>query len=73
MDGAIVAKGVEVVEQRGVAVAVAELEVVADAAGFVEVAVSIALRLRQRRLQRQVRLVYIGDDLILRGGDCELA
>ena len=40
---AVVAKGVEVVEQSGVAVAIAELEVVADAGGFVEVASLVAI------------------------------
>src|ERR1700753_328601 len=70
---AIVTECIEVIEERGAAVAIAELKIVADAGGFGNVVSVIARGHRGRCFVADPRLIYVIDDLIACGGFGEAA
>src|ERR1700750_2446791 len=72
-DGAIVTQGREVVEQGSVAVAIAELQVVADVRGLVQVMAVVTLGEALSGVVGHPGLIDVGDDLVARGGNSEAA
>ncbi len=72
-DGSVVAQGREVIEQRGITVAIAELQIIADVPGLIQVVAVVALRQALRRIERHPGLIDVRDHLIASGSNSEAA
>src|SRR5258708_255839 len=71
--GAVIAQRVEIIQQRGVAVAIAELQIVTHVRGFFQIVVFVAMSLALGNIESSPCLIYIRDHLVACGEQSESA